>query len=155
MTRYLQERPDLYDFVRALSKHNVQYMVVGGHAVGFHAVPRATKDLDVWIEPGAQNRARIVKALEDYGAPQAIIYEVTNARADEIVWFGRSPNRIDLIQTLPGVEFGDAMQRAVYAESGDQKIPVIGIDDLILNKQAVGRDQDLADVKALEKSLKH
>jgi hypothetical protein len=151
VTAYLESTPDLADFVQALSRHGVEYLVVGGHAVGFHSRPRATKDLDIWIEPSEDNRQRIEAALVDYGAPSEIVQTVMRAKLDEIVWFGRPPNRIDLLQSLPGVEFQEAKTRAAYADSGDQRIPIIGVEDLIRNKECVARDQDLVDVKVLRR----
>ncbi|MCB9709230.1 MAG: hypothetical protein H6714_10620 [Myxococcales bacterium] len=153
MNDYLSSAPDLADFVRLLSRRGVNYLVVGGHAVGFHSSPRATKDLDIWLEPSEQNRQRLVMALEEYGAPPQVAAHLLSAKSSEIVWFGRPPNRIDLMQTLPGVDFEHAAKRAVYADSGDQKIPVIGIEDLIQNKQIVGRDRDKLDVKHLRRAI--
>lgn len=96
----------------------------------------------------------MINALNEYGAPPQVGIDLLSAEADQIVWFGRPPNRIDLIQTLPGLDFIGANQRAVFAESGGQQIPVIGIDDLILNKEAVGRDQDKLDAKVLRRNLR-
>jgi hypothetical protein len=124
MSGYLDGSPDLADFVRTLSRHGVAYMVVGGHAVGFHSKPRATKDLDVWIDKSPENRKRIAVALAAYGARRQIAEHVLTAAEDEIVWFGRPPNRVDIILTLPGVEFAEARARACSVPSGGEEIPI-------------------------------
>lgn len=151
---YLGQAPDLAEFVQTLSRHRVRYMVVGGHATGFHAQPRATKDLDIWLAPFEDNRRRMATALADFGAPAHLIDTIMRATENEIVWFGTPPLRIDLLQQLPGVDFEEAEARCVMARSGEQDIPVIGRDDLIRNKLAVGRQQDLADVEALRASAR-
>lgn len=153
MSGYLEGAPDLADFVQELSRHGVAYMIVGGHAVGFHSRPRATKDLDVWIQPTDANRRRVVEALASYGAPEEIGNRVLEAKPNEIVWFGRPPNRVDLLQELPGVDFQEAETRTVQVESGEVKVPIIGIEDLIRNKERVGRDQDRVDAKVLRQQL--
>ncbi|MGB0678619.1 MAG: hypothetical protein ACPGUV_03050 [Polyangiales bacterium] len=149
MSDYLRANPDLADFVQALAKHNVAFLVVGGHALGVHTKPRATKDLDVWLEPSVNNRQRVAAALQAYGTPPSVQQHLLLAKEADIVWFGRPPNRIDMMFELPGVDFGAALQRAVRVPSGDQLVAVIGLEDLIRNKQTVGRPQDLLDVQAL------
>ena len=124
----------------------MQYLIVGGHAVGFHARPRATKDLDLWIGEHPENRLRVVDALRAFRAPEAICHHLERAGPDDIVWFGRAPNRVDILQRLPGVEFDEALSRAVPARADELAVLVISMEDLIANKRAVGRDQDLRDV---------
>ena len=150
MTDYLEDLPDLAELVQTFSKHEVDYLVVGGHAVGFHAVPRATKDLDLWINPDSDNRQRVAMALEEYGAPKEIIDNLLGAEESDIVWFGRPPNRIDFLFVLPGLRYSDAVKNVVCTESGGEKVPIIGIQDLMINKQTVARPQDLADLAALQ-----
>lgn len=153
MSGYLESAPDLADFLQELSRHQVAYMVVGGHAVGFHSKPRATKDLDVWIDAEVSNRKKVIVALREYGAPAAIGEALLRASASEIVWFGRPPNRIDILQVLPGLSFKEAHSRVVFAESGGVPIPIIALEDLIENKERVGRDQDQVDAKLLRAAL--
>ncbi len=151
---FLAEVTDLADLVRAFSQHRVSYLVVGGYAVGIHARPRATKDLDLWLESSAENRERVAQALAAFGAPNTVAESLRKAKDDEIVWFGRPPNRVDLLLHLPGVEFEQAIKRAIYVRSGHERIPVIGAKDLMRNKRAVGRDQDLVDEKNIRRALK-
>lgn len=146
------KNPDFKDLLAAFDEAQVQYLVVGGHAVGFHARPRATKDLDLWIGENRENRLRAVEALRAFLAPEAICHHLERAGPDDIVWFGRAPNRVDILQRLPGVEFKKALSRAAQAHADELAVPVISLDDLIANKRAVGRGQDLRDVRALERA---
>lgn len=146
------KNPDFKDLLAALEKAHVQYLVVGGHAVGFHARPRATKDLDIWIGQSRENRLRAVDALRVFQAPEAICHHLERAGPDDIVWFGKAPNRVDILQRLPGVEFKEALSRAAHAQADELTVPVLSLDDLIANKRAVGRPHDLRDVRALERS---
>lgn len=123
----------------------MQYLVVGGHAVGFHARPRTTKDLDIWIGESRENRLRAVDALRAFQAPVAICHYLERAGPDDIVWFRKTPNRVDILQGLPGLEFEKAFSRTAHARA----------DELIANKRAVGRPHDLREVRALERSRGH
>ncbi|MGB8221082.1 MAG: hypothetical protein WCF10_00780 [Polyangiales bacterium] len=145
------ENPDFKDLPAALEKTGVQYLVVGGHAGGFHARPRATKDLDLWIGEHPENRRRMGEALQAFRAPQTICHHLERAGPDDIVWFGRAPNRVDILQRLISVEFDQALSRAVRARADELSVLVISMEDLIANKRAAGRDQDLRDVRAPER----
>jgi hypothetical protein len=144
--------PDFKDLLVALDRAKAQYLVVGGHAVGVHTRPRATKDLDLWIGEDLENRRRVAEAVRRFGAPEAICQSLEKADPDDIVWFGRAPNRVDFLQRLPGVAFEAAFSRATRTRAFGLPVPVISIEDLIANKRAVGREQDLRDVRALERA---
>ncbi len=92
----------------AFADHGVRYLLVGGHAVAAHGRPRATKDVDLWIEPSRENVERVCQALLRFGAPREIADALRGAKPNEIVWMGRVPMRIDFLQALPGVDFGVA-----------------------------------------------
>lgn len=144
--------PDFKDLLAALGGAKAEYLVVGGHAVGVHTRPRATKDLDIWIGEEPENRRRVAEALRRFGAPEAVCHHLEQAGPDDIVWFGRAPNRVDFLQRLPGVMFEAALSRASRTDAFGLPVPVISIEDLIANKRAVGREQDLRDVRALERA---
>jgi hypothetical protein len=143
---------DLAAMLSAFGAARVRYLIVGGHAVGVHARPRTTKDLDVWLDAAPENIARACKALAAFGAPASIVEALRTASSEEIVWLGRVPARIDLLLSIPGVEFNSAWPRRVIVELGGARAQVIGRDDLIANKRAVGRPQDKRDVRALERA---
>lgn len=136
----------------AFGDARVRYLIVGGHAVGVHARPRTTKDLDLWLDATGENVARACAALRAFGVPEPIVEDLRSASPDEIVWMGRAPARVDLLLAMPGVEFRDAWTRRVDLDLDGLRVHVIGRDDLIANKRAVGRPQDRRDVRAIERA---
>lgn len=148
----LRQLPDLLDFLDALNEAKAMYLVVGGHAVGLHGHSRATKDLDIWIGEDVANREAVIRALGAFGAPQSVVRNLASASKDEFVFLGHPPQRIDLLQSIPGVEDfegGYARRTCVSVEGVD--VNVIGFEDLLVVKRAAGRPQDLVDVARLEK----
>jgi predicted nucleotidyltransferase len=142
---------DLVEMLSAFEDARVRYLVIGGHAVGVHARPRSTKDLDVWLDPERKNIGRACDALLAFGVPVAIADALRTARRDEIVWMGRAPARVDFLLTIPGATFESAWRRRVAVVVDGVTISVIGREDLLANKRAVGRPQDLRDVRAIER----
>jgi predicted nucleotidyltransferase len=143
----------LVEVLAAFVDGGVRFLVVGGHAVSLHARPRATKDLDLWLDARAENIVRACAALAAFGAPAPIVEDLRAAEPDEIVWMGRAPARIDLLQSIPGVTFASAWRRRVMFDLEGTSVPFIGILDLVANKRAVGRPQDRRDVRSLERAL--
>jgi predicted nucleotidyltransferase len=143
--------PDLIDLLTELQSSGAEYLVVGGWAIGVHAEPRYTKDLDLLIGPSPSNLARVVDALERYGAPAALVDQVRTMTADEFVFFGVPPARVDLLRSIPGVEFDEAWKRRKEVRWSDVDVHVIGFDDLCAAKRAAGRRRDVDDLKLLEK----
>jgi hypothetical protein len=146
--------PDLAAMLSAFADERVRYLIVGGHAVGLHARPRTTKDLDVWLDPAAENIALACRALLVFGVPSPLVEELRTASPDEIVWLGRPPARIGLLLSIPAVDFESAWSRRVDVDLDGVRIHVIGREDLIANKRAVGRPRDKRDVRALEQARK-
>jgi hypothetical protein len=143
---------DFRDLIIALSDADARFMVVGGYAVAVHGRPRATKDLDVWVEPTLDNANRVLTALAEFGAAASDLSAEDLATPGTGFMMGRPPTRIDILTDLVGVDFDTAWSRATIAEvASDCRCRVIGLDDLISNKRAAGRPQDLADVEALER----
>lgn len=143
---------DLADLLSAFGDADVRYLVIGGHAVSLHARPRSTKDLDVWLDPNRENIGKVCHALQTFGVPTELVNQLRMALPNEIVWMGRAPARIDFLQTLVGAEFNDAWQRRVIATVDNVRVNFISREDLIANKKAAARPQDLRDVKALEQA---
>ncbi len=146
--------PDLAEALTAFVAANVRFLVIGGHAASFHARPRTTKDLDLWVASDAENIERLCAALASFGVSPEVVSAARTFADDEIVWFGRPPARIDLLRTIPGVEFEAAWPRRVVVEVGGIAVAFIGRDDLIANKRATGRPQDLRDVRAIERAAR-
>jgi hypothetical protein len=143
--------PDFRDLFSALSTAGAEFLVVGGHAVMFHTVPRFTKDIDVWVRPTQENARRVYDALRAFGAPMSDLTVADLATVGTIFQIGLAPNRIDVLTSIESVEFEGAWQRRVSTTYGGVPIHVLSIEDLLTNKRAVGRPQDLLDVALLER----
>ena len=140
---------DLKDLLLAFTDQHVRYLIVGGYAFGVHAEPRATKDLDILISPDVDNSEAVFRALAQYGAPLHGLspQDFTDGSSFQI---GQPPARVDLLQQIDGVTFDEAWSHRIEGMiDGDVPASVISRDDLIRNKLASGREQDLLDVKKL------
>ena len=142
---------DFIDALRALSEADARYLVVGAFAVAVHAEPRATGDLDIWVQPTPENAARVWEALRRFGAPLADLAVEDLARPAVVFQMGVPPARIDVLTSISGVDFEEAWAARATFPLGDLVIPVVGRDDLIRNKRAVGRPKDLLDLELLAK----
>jgi hypothetical protein len=143
---------DFKELLEAFAREGVEHVVIGGYAFAFHAEPRATKDLDLLLEGSQENRERAARALALYGAPPNVVAATRTISETEVVYLGRPPLRIDLLRTIDGVSTTDVLRNAVGATWEGTPIRVIALDDLIANKRAAGRPQDLADVVKLERA---
>ncbi|MFA5909603.1 MAG: hypothetical protein WC815_12555 [Vicinamibacterales bacterium] len=143
--------PDFRDLFAALNAAQANYLVVGAHAVAFYAEPRFTKDLDVWVEASPANAPRVMAALHAFGAPLAGVTEADFQVSGAVLQIGVAPNRIDLTTHIDGVAFEAAWPNRLSTVFGDQSIWIIGRADLVQNKAAVARPQDLLDLAMLEK----
>ncbi len=143
--------PDFRDLLAELVAAEVRFVVLGGYAVGHHGKPRATKDLDLLVSREGDNLDRCAAALVRFGAPRSVVEDVRVLDVDEIVYLGVPPVHVDIMARADGIDTEAALDRAVSVHVGDITIPFIGLADLIANKRAAGRPQDLADVALLEK----
>jgi hypothetical protein len=143
---------DFRDRFAAFDAAGVRYLLVGGYALAVYAEPRATKDLDIWIEPTRANAKRVYEALQELGAPLDRIDVSTFASPGLIFQIGVAPNRIDVLTEIDGVSFKSAWPARVEAEYGGEPVHVIGRRHLIKNKLASGRPQDLVDAQNLRRS---
>jgi hypothetical protein len=141
--------PDFADFLKLLSSHGVEFLLIGGYAVGIHGYPRGTADLDVWVASTPVNAQRIVDALRDFGFNTPELNPSLFLAPDKVVRMGVPPLRIDILTTIAGVSFDDCFGRRDVVSVGDVRVPVISLPDLKANKLAAGRSQDLADVEHL------
>lgn len=141
---------DSREFVELLNSNGVKYVIVGAHAQAFHARPRLTGDLDILIEAAPANAARVQYVLQQFGFGGVGITEADFLQSDRVIQLGFSPNRIDLVTSLTGVEFADIWATRVSGLLGGVPVPYISKALLIQNKRATGRPKDLADIDALE-----
>lgn len=141
---------DFRDLLRAFVAHDVRFLVVGAYALAVHGTPRATGDLDLWIEADAANAERTIAALCDFGAA------LHDLRAEDLVTpgvvfqIGLPPLRIDVLTAIDGVEFAEAWPRRTRADFDGIRVPVIGRRHFLINKRATGRLKDRADAERLE-----
>ena len=141
--------PDFEQLLRLLEEHGVDYMIVGGYAVAYHGYPRFTKDIDVFFDSAQKNAARLRKALIDFGFHEKDLPPESFTTRGNVLTFGVSPTRVDLINDIDGITYEEARPNVVHGTYGSVKVKFIGFDDLIKNKQATPRARDKGDVEEL------
>ncbi len=142
---------DFEDFLSALTDAGALFLVVGAHALAVHGVPRATGDIDIWIETSVENADRVWNALIAFGAPTNSLGITRDdlVKPDVVIQLGLPPRRIDLLTGLSGVAFAHAWKDRVMHDAGSIRIPVIGRAALAINKRKTGRLKDRADLEAM------
>jgi predicted nucleotidyltransferase len=143
--------PDFRELLAEFARSGVEAVLVGGYAVAFHGRPRATKDIDLVLEGSPANLERASEALARFGAPSVVVEAVRTQAPADVVYLGQPPLRVDLLRTIDGVDPECLAARAIAAEIDGVSLRVIDLSDLIANKRAVGRPQDLIDVEFLER----
>ena len=144
--------PDFRALSAAFNDRGVEFIIVEAHALAAHGLVRATRDPDVWVRPEPENAQRVLAALADFGAPLHDLTAGAVARPGLVFQIGVEPLRIDVITAIDGVDFAEAWPERVPARFADQEAAVLSREDLLVNKRATGRDQDLLDVKWLEEN---
>lgn len=137
--------------MRAFVAADVRFLVVGAYALAAHGIPRATGDIDVWIDATPANSPKVMAALRAFGAPLADVTEADFSTPEIVYQIGLPPRRVDVLTKISGVAFADAWSRKIQGRFGDVDVGVIGRDDLLVNKLAAARPKDLLDAKLLEK----
>jgi predicted nucleotidyltransferase len=140
---------DLKEFIELLNSRNVEYVVVGVHAVAFHGHPRFTGDIDFFIRMTSSNVQRLLAVLDDFEFGGLGITESDLLQPKRIIQLGHPPNRIDLLTSISGVDFDSAWETRVEVVMDDQPVSMLGWNELLRNKKAAGRPKDLADVEKL------
>jgi predicted nucleotidyltransferase len=145
---------DFLDFIACLNERHVEFVLVGGYALGVHGVIRATGDIDFLYRRTAKNVRHLCAAMNDFGAPPAVIDQPSLMTLGIVTQFGRPPYRIDLLNEIDGVTFLEVWNGATSAALDGQKIWVIGLSELKKNKNATGRKKDEEDVRRLTSQQK-
>jgi len=140
---------DFNEFVELFITHNVQFLIIGGYALAAHGLPCATGDLDAWVWASEENAEKIITALNEFGFGDVGVTVSDFSREDSVVQLGFPPYRIDILTSIDGVEFKDAWERRILVRVNQNEVPFISRQDLIANKIAAGRPQDIADVQRL------
>ncbi len=141
--------PDLKEFLRLLHSNGVEYLLVGGYAVGYYGYPRATGDMDVWIARTAENAEKVTVALTAFGFGEASVSPELFTTPNRVFRMGNPPLRIELLTGISGVEFADCWQRRIIFNVDGISINIIDLDDLKQNKRASGRMKDKNDIANL------
>ena len=142
--------PDFVDLLRAFIAADVRFLIVGAYALALHGRPRATGDLDVWIEASPDNASRVMRALAAFGAPLDSVTSADFSREGVTFQIGLPPGRIDILTELTGLAFADAWQERVRGPLGDIEVDFIGRRAFLQNKRATGRSKDLGDIEGME-----
>lgn len=145
----MQNYSDFEEIVLAFNAAEVRYLLVGAYAVAAYARPRATGDIDIWVEVSVDNAKRVVRALAAFGAPMESIDDTTFLEPDIVFQIGVPPIRIDILTGIDGISFVDAWPNRSESRLGTAPVHVIGLDDLAANKRSSGRPKDLADLERL------
>ena len=141
--------PDFKELFASLNANRVEFLIVGGYALAHHGKPRFTGDLDIYLKPDPENAVRVIKALDDFGFGSADLKPDDFTAANRVIQLGYSPVRIDLLNSISGVSWAEAFAGRVKGDYGGVEVYYIGREQLIANKRATGRKQDLADLEAL------
>jgi hypothetical protein len=140
---------DWKEFLSALRSENVRFLLIGGHALAFHVEARLTEDLDVFVEPSADNAERLARALARFGFGDLVSAQDL-ALPDKVFMLGVKPWRIDILTGIDGVTFDEAWASRVPGDFHGTELFVIGREALVKNKRAAGRKKDLMDLAVLE-----
>jgi len=145
----MEVQQDFRDLLALFSAHKVDYLIVGAHALAYHGVPRYTGDIDILVRPDPENAHQILKALETFGFGSVGLTAEDFTVPDKVIQLGVAPVRIDIVTSITGVSWEEAVAGRVQGNYGDIVVYFIGRKEFIRNKQALGRKKDQADLEAL------
>jgi predicted nucleotidyltransferase len=140
---------DFKEFLKLLNAHQVEYLLVGGYAVGYYGYPRATADIDLWIAVNPENADKIVAVLKEFGFNVPDLSPELFLKEWQIIRLGVPPVRIELATTISGVNFDECYPLRVTDKLDGVDVNLISLKHLKLNKKAAGRHKDLADLENL------
>ena len=140
---------DFRDFLKLLNDHRIRYLLIGGYAVGLHGYPRATGDLDIWVDSQPENSERLTAAVRKFGFDLPEVLPETFQKADTIFRMGRPPIRIEIHTSISGVEFEKCFKERILKTIDGININLINLENLLINKRAAGRHRDLDDIENL------
>jgi predicted nucleotidyltransferase len=141
--------PDFKEFLQLLGSEGVEYLLIGGYAVGYYGYPRATGDLDIWVAATAANAAGLARALRRFGFSEKTASADIFLHENAIIRIGVPPLRIDLLTSVTGVDFAACYACRAAAVLDGVEVSVISLDHLRANKRAIARPKDLDDLEHL------
>lgn len=142
--------PDFKDFLKLLNSKKVEYLLIGGYAVGYYGYPRATADMDIWIAIGEENAEKMTQVIKDFGMDTSDLKESLFLEPGKIVRMGNPPIRIEVLTQISGVDFKQCYRRRKEITVDRIKVKIISFNDLLKNKKASGRHKDLNDLENLK-----
>jgi len=142
-------QPDFRDLLALFNAHKIDYIIVGAYALAFYGAPRYTGDIDIYVRPDPENAQRIMAALDEFGFGSVELSAADFELPDKVIQLGVPPVRVDMVTSIMGVSWNDAFSGRVEGTYGDVPVHYIGREHFILNKRALGRKKDLADLEAL------
>jgi len=140
---------DYEELLKLFNKNKVKYCIIGAYAVAIHAKPRYTKDIDILVEPSIENAERIIKSLNEFGFKSLNLSRKDFSKKDRVVQLGYEPIRIDIMTSIPKTTFKQVWKNKIGSVYGKEKVFFIGLNELINNKKASHRKQDLVDLDVL------
>ncbi len=146
---------DYKDLLKSLNAAGVRYLIVGGYAVMIYTEPSYTKDLDIWIDRGQENAGALFRVLAEFGAPLKGIKPDDFTEPEIFYQMGVEPVRVDVLTSIPGVQFADAWERRVAVDFDGETVFIIGRDDLMRSKDLTGRKRDTLHSQRLRKKKKN
>lgn len=141
--------PDFKEFLKLLNSHSVEYLLVGGYAVGYYGYPRATADIDIWVARNPQNAEKLVAVLKEFGFNVPELTPALFLEENQVIRMGVPPFRIEIMTSASGVVFGECYTARMRAVIGDLEVNLISLSHLKTNKRATGRYKDLDDLEHL------
>ena len=145
----MEVQKDFRNLLKLLNAHKVEYMIVGAYALAFHGVPRYTGDMDIYVKPDPTNAQHIIAALNDFGFGSVELSVADFEVEDRVVQLGFPPVRVDIVTSITGVSWDEAISGRVEGKYGNVPVYYIGREQFISNKRVLGRKKDLADLEAL------
>ena len=145
----MEVQPDFRDLLALFNAHQVDYIIVGAYALAYYGAPRYTGDIDILVRPDSENAFRILSALDEFGFGSLGLAAEDFTAPDKVIQIGVTPVRIDIVTSLTGVSWEEAQAGRVAGPYGDLEVYYIGREQFILNKRAIGRKKDLADLEAI------
>lgn len=142
---------DFKEFIQLLNENQIEYLVVGGYAVGVHGYPRYTGDIDIWINMSDENAEKIISVLDKFGFGELGFKKKDFLNADNVIQLGVPPFRIDILMALDGVNFHECYPNKHVVNVDGDLINFISFEDLIKNKKTIGRERDIIDLENLKK----
>ena len=140
---------DFKEFLKLLNDREVEYLLVGGYAVGYHGYPRTTADMDVWVAISTENAEKLVSVFIEFGMLSDEVDTSLFMTLGNIVRMGMAPIRIEVLNDIDGVEFQACFVRSSTVEMDGIEVNLISLADLRANKLASGRHKDLDDLEHL------